>query len=572
MERSSCIHSIGPSLALLAQVVPQLVIADTTVVDSASSPAESLDDLEIVNTAEELLKAVNNAGVRHVVIRSHMNVTSSNSSSSTQLFREVLLRPPLSMKHIQGDCVEDHPTAQRRLARQCVLNVRQSFLEAAQQSSLRLVNLYVTSSPPFAPPTPPQPTAMAPAPDESGIGVQTTDDDEARYINYLEIYKADVWMYNVTLEGASQASVEGVNVLGASSTTGRAYAEGCLFTGFRSASGAAWSIHASAGRASDLPTAASFRDCAFTANTALSTGGAIFVERSGALRLENCTFTDNTAPDGANVAAEEQEPAVFSSPAITIFSEGLLRSAASQEVPSRPLAAAATSFDFLDKNDSFDAVIAQEFSQRYEQQALPPPTAAAPAPTPAPAAAPTVAAAVPLAPAPAPQPSSAAREETPAPAPTPATTAMIPPAPAAGEAARGSTTASEILHNTPGHDLIQGAGQSGGSSSLPETTLVATLAAAAVLAVFLVALLLFVSRHKARQRRLNEASEEVAQDRMAPRGPAISSGMDIVSSGPACATEDYHILYVLPRIQEEATGDLAATSSLMGAHSSSDST
>lgn len=68
----------------------------------------------------------------------------------------------------------------------------------------------------------------------------------------------------------------------------------------------------------------------------------------------------------------------------------------------------------------------------------------------------------------------------------------------------------------------------------------------------------------------SEASAEVAHDRMTARSTAISSGMDIVSSGPGCATEDYHILYVLPRIQEEATGDLAATSSLIGVHSGSE--
>lgn len=101
--------------------------------------------------------------------------------------------------------------------------MRQSFLEAVQESSVRLVNLYVKSSPPFALTAS---TAIAPAPAESSIDFPKVDDDEARYINYLEIYKSDVWMYNVTLEGASQASVEGVNILGASSTTGRAYAEG----------------------------------------------------------------------------------------------------------------------------------------------------------------------------------------------------------------------------------------------------------------------------------------------------------------------------------------------------------
>lgn len=69
----------------------------------------------------------------------------------------------------------------------------------------------------------------------------------------------------------------------------------------------------------------------------------------------------------------------------------------------------------------------------------------------------------------------------------------------------------------------------------------------------------------------NEESIEVSQDRLTGRGTAITSGMDIVSSGPTCITEDYHILYVLPRIQEEATGDLAATSSLIGGRSESGS-
>lgn len=132
---------------------------------------------------------------------------------------------------------------------------------------------------------------------------------------------------------------------------------GCLFTGFWSTIGAAWSINAITARSNDLPTAASFRYCAFTANVALRSGGAIFVERSGALRLEGCTFDGNAAPDGPDIAAQDEEPDVFSSPPITVFSEGVPSSAASQDVPSRPLEAAAN-FDFLGKNDEFDASIA----------------------------------------------------------------------------------------------------------------------------------------------------------------------------------------------------------------------
>lgn len=129
------------------------------------------------------------------------------------------------MRVRQGDCIEDHPTSQPRLPRQCVLNVRQSFLKASKDSAVRLVNLYITSNPPFAPATPSSSNSTSLSPQDVSIDVQTGD-DEARYISYLEIYKADVWMYNVTLEGASQGSIEGVNVLGASSTTGRAYSEG----------------------------------------------------------------------------------------------------------------------------------------------------------------------------------------------------------------------------------------------------------------------------------------------------------------------------------------------------------
>lgn len=63
-----------------------------------------------------------------------------------------------------------------------------------------------------------------------------------------------------------------------------------------------------------------------------------------------------------------------------------------------------------------------------------------------------------------------------------------------------NSNAPVLLRQAPGQELVDSAGQ-GGSNNLPESTLVATLAAAAVLAVFLVALLLFVSRHKARRRR-----------------------------------------------------------------------
>lgn len=86
---------------MLAEVVPQLAFADTTGAESPSSRTASLDDIQIVKTAEELLNAVNNIGVRHVVIQSHMNITSSNSSASTDQFREVLLRLPQTTKHIQ---------------------------------------------------------------------------------------------------------------------------------------------------------------------------------------------------------------------------------------------------------------------------------------------------------------------------------------------------------------------------------------------------------------------------------------------------------------------------------------
>lgn len=107
-----------------------------------------------------------------------------------------------------------------------MLNVRQSFLKASQDSAVRLVNLYITSNPPFAPETISTSNSTSSSPQGVSIEVQKIEYDEARYISFLEIYKADVWMYNVTLEGASEGSIEGVNVLGASSTTGRAYSEG----------------------------------------------------------------------------------------------------------------------------------------------------------------------------------------------------------------------------------------------------------------------------------------------------------------------------------------------------------
>lgn len=68
----------------------------------------------------------------------------------------------------------------------------------------------------------------------------------------------------------------------------------------------------------------------------------------------------------------------------------------------------------------------------------------------------------------------------------------------------------------------------------------------------------------------SEAVPSPGSGRMAVRSTGISSGMDIVSNGPARVVDDFHVLYVLPRIQEEGTGDLAATSSLMGGYSESD--
>lgn len=102
-ERAAAIRTLGPALAVLAEVVPLLVCADTIAADSPS-PSTSQDDLAIVNTADELLEAVNDDGIRHVVIRSHMNITSPNSSSSAHL-RAALLRLPLSTKHIQVLCL-----------------------------------------------------------------------------------------------------------------------------------------------------------------------------------------------------------------------------------------------------------------------------------------------------------------------------------------------------------------------------------------------------------------------------------------------------------------------------------
>lgn len=132
---------------------------------------------------------------------------------------------------------------------------------------------------------------------------------------------------------------------------------GCLFTGFRSATGAAWSIHATRARTDDLPTAAAFNNCSFIDNTGLSSGGAIFVERSGALRLENCTFRGNTAPYGDDVAAEDAAPDVFSQPPITVHASVAARPSDGIDVPSRSIAAA-EDLDFPQKDDEFDADIA----------------------------------------------------------------------------------------------------------------------------------------------------------------------------------------------------------------------
>lgn len=150
----------------------------------------------------------------------------------------------------------------------------------------------------------------------------------------------------------------------------------------------------------------------------------------------------------------------------------------------------------------------QEFARLYTQQPLPeqvvPEEAvveigAATAPAAAtPVGAPVAPAADPVAPQPAagPAPALVSDAATPPAAAPPTQTARISPAEAAGE----NSNAPVLLRQAPGQELVDSAGP-GGSNNLPESTLVATLAAAAVLAVFLVALLLFVSRHKARRRR-----------------------------------------------------------------------
>lgn len=64
------------------------------------SPGLSQDDIMTVTTAEELLDVVNEVGIRHVVIRSHMNITSGNATESAHL-RDALLQLQPSTKHIQ---------------------------------------------------------------------------------------------------------------------------------------------------------------------------------------------------------------------------------------------------------------------------------------------------------------------------------------------------------------------------------------------------------------------------------------------------------------------------------------
>lgn len=98
-ERSAVIRTLGPALAVLAEVVPHLAFADTMAADSPR-PSAVPEDIIVVNTSDELLDAINSDGVRHVVIRSHLNVTSPDTSSSAQL-RTALLRLPQSTKHIQ---------------------------------------------------------------------------------------------------------------------------------------------------------------------------------------------------------------------------------------------------------------------------------------------------------------------------------------------------------------------------------------------------------------------------------------------------------------------------------------
>lgn len=98
-ERLAVIRTLGPALAVLAEVLPHLAFANTMAADSPI-PSSVSEDITVVTTSDQLLDAINSVGVRHVVIRSHLNITSPDTSSSAQL-RTALLRLPQSTKHIQ---------------------------------------------------------------------------------------------------------------------------------------------------------------------------------------------------------------------------------------------------------------------------------------------------------------------------------------------------------------------------------------------------------------------------------------------------------------------------------------
>jgi hypothetical protein len=83
----------------------------------------------------------------------------------------------------------------------------QPFLETFEGAELRIANLYIT----------PQ--------------QQSQPSERAKSIHrYILVNKSRIWMHNITLEGADDMLVEGVDVFGSTSMPSRIFAQGTLHT------------------------------------------------------------------------------------------------------------------------------------------------------------------------------------------------------------------------------------------------------------------------------------------------------------------------------------------------------
>jgi hypothetical protein len=109
---------------------------------------------------------------------------------------------------IQGDCPQPIDTDYERGPRQCVLHVMQSFLATPDGADLKLANLYITAE-------------LADLPTQRQSRTTT-------YQRHIRVRKSRLWMEDVTLEGADDVLVEGVDVLGTASAPSLIFAQGML--------------------------------------------------------------------------------------------------------------------------------------------------------------------------------------------------------------------------------------------------------------------------------------------------------------------------------------------------------